>query len=247
MAGKLILLLGLGAAALVLGSGTAHAESSSPSTGPGPFDPLNPPPDVLKLIQAAATSGNPALMRSTAAQLDKMGYTAQAAALRAAADAIETAQRALPAPGAVSPGVPVVVPGPGGLPIQLPPVVLPGTGASGADPLAAKLTAALNASDPLTNGRFGDAAQKGLVAALQGQEKTKGKYTGAVDGAYGPGTALLVASYNIVPYPPFIWSAVKSKTANLKANFKKAMLNRAAADPTRADEWAHVAAVAQNT
>lgn len=246
MAAKLLLLLGLGAAALALGSGTAHAESS-PSTGPGPFDPLNPPPDVLKLIQTAAQSGNPALMRSTADQLDKMGYKTQAAALRAAADAIETAQRALPPPGAVSPNSPVQVPGPGGAVITLPPVTLPGTPPSGADPLAAKLTAALNASDPLVNGRFGDAAQKGLVAALQGQEKKLGKYTGAVDGSYGPGTALLVASYSIVPYPPFIWSADKKKTANLKANFKKAMLNRAAADPTRADEWAHVASVAQNT
>jgi len=247
MAAKLILLLGLGAAALVLGSGTAHAESSSPSTGPGPFDPLNPPPDVLKLIQAAASSGNPALMRSTADQLDKMGYKTQAAALRAAASAIEAAQNSLPPPGATNPSTPIQVPGPGGAVITLPPVVIPGTPPSGANPVAAKLTAALNATDPIVNGRTEANIQKGLVAALQGQEKSLGKYTGAVDGLYGPGSALLVASYGIVPYPPFFWSSVKSKTANLKANFKKAMLNRAAADPTRADEWAHVAAVAQNT
>lgn len=246
MAAKILLLLGLAAGALALSGGTAHAESSSPNAGPGPFDPLNPPPDVMKLIQAAASSGNPALMRSTARQLQSMGYTAQASALNAAADAIEAAQRALPSPGTVSPGQPVQVPGPGGAVITLPPVALPGA-PSGANPVAARLTAALNQTDPITNGRTDDNIQKGLVAALQGQEKTLGKYSGPVDGLYGPGSALLVASYGIVPYPPFFWSNVKSKTANLKANFKKAMLNRAAADPTRADEWAHVAQVAQNT
>jgi hypothetical protein len=244
--GKLGLVLGLAGAALLLG-GSGGTANASTSTGPGPFDVNNPPPDVLKLIQAAVTSADPATMRRTADTLDQMGYKPQAAALRAAATAIETASKALPAAGTVSPGSPVQVPGPGGTVITLPPVVIPGTAPSGANPVAAQLTAALNATDPIAMGRTDATVQKGLTAALQGQEKKIGKYTGAVDGLYGPGTALLVASYGIVPYPPFYWSTNKTKTANLKANFKKAMLNRAATDPTRADEWAHVAAVAQNT
>jgi hypothetical protein len=141
----------------------------------------------------------------------------------------------------------VQVPGPGGAVITLPPVVIPGGAPSGANPLAARLTAALNQTDPIANGRTDDNVQKGLVAALPRAGESDRQVLRAVDGLYGPGAALLVASYGIVPYPPFFWSAVKSKTANLKANFKKAMLNRAASDPTRADEWAHVAQVAQNT
>jgi hypothetical protein len=87
MAAKILLLLGLAAGALALSGGTAHAESAAggSGTGPGPFDPLNPPDDIKKLILTAVQSGNPALMRSTADQLAKLGYVQQANALIAAA------------------------------------------------------------------------------------------------------------------------------------------------------------------
>ncbi len=248
MAGKFLLLLGLGAAALVLGSGTAHAESSAP-TGPVPhpqgFDVNNPPDDVKQLILQAMASANPALMRSTAQHLDDLGYHPQATALRAAADAVELAQKAVPAPGVLPPGAPIPIPAPGGGTVVLPPIVIPGTAPSGANPLAAQLTAQLNLTDPIHTGI--QAAPKDLIVKFQAQEKAAGKYTGALDGLYGAGTALGVAAYNVVPYPPFIWSKNKQTTAKTKANFKAAMQNRAAKDPTRADEWLQVATIAQNT
>jgi hypothetical protein len=256
MAAKLLLLLGLGAGALILGSGTAHAEGAPtvPGVGPEPhpqgFDVNAPPADVLKLIATAASSANPALMRSTADHLDELGYHPQAKALRAAADAIDIAVKALPPIGATPPIGPVQLPPPGGNnfpPIVLPPLVIPATPPSGADPVAAKLTAQLNLTDPIANGRTPANGQNDLVTKFQAQEKNRGTYTGALDGMFGPGVAMAVAGYNIVPYPPFYWSSNKTKTASMKANFKAAMLKKAASDPTRADEWAHVARAAQNT
>jgi hypothetical protein len=246
MAGKVLLLLGLGAAALVLGSGSAHASgaSTNPTHPPGqPFDVNNPPKEVKDLILQAMASANPALMRSTAQHLDDLGYHPQATALRAAADAVDAAQKAVP-PNP-TPGQPIPVPVPGGGTIVLPPVVVPVVAPSGANPLAASLTAQLNLADPVHNGI--NASPKDLVVKFQAQEKAAGKYTGALDGLYGAGTALGVASYNVVPYPPFIWSKNKQTTAKNKAAFKKAMQAKAAADPTRADEWLQVATIAQNT
>lgn len=258
MAAKLLLLLGLGAGVLALAGGTAHAEAGkAPALPPHPqgFDVNNPPDDVKKLILQAATSGNPALMRSTADMIEKQGYVPQAVALRAAADAVDAAQKAVPAAGTVPASAPVTIPLPGGGVATLPPVtslpsapapvqVLPSS-PSGANPLAADLTAALNLADPIANGI--QASPKGKVSAFQAQERTRGTYTGALDGLYGPGVAMAVASYNIVPYPPFIWSVDKKKTATNKAKFKSAMLVKASKDPTRADEWARVAELAQNT
>lgn len=255
-AGKILLVLGLGAAALALSGGTAHAENAAPGGDPkgppgaGPFDVNAPPPEVLKLILTAANSGNPALMRSTADHLDELGYTPQATALRAAADAIDTATKALPPLGAAVPPGPIKLPAPGPPgtpPIVLPPLVIPGSAPSGADPVAAKLTAALNLTDPIANGRTAANGQNDLVTKFQAQEKTRGNYTGALDGLYGPGVARAVAGYNIVPYPPFYWSKNKATTASMKAAFKQAMLAKASSDPTRADEWSHVASLAQNT
>lgn len=258
MAAKLLLLLGLGAAGVALLGGTAHAESAKPGAvppHPGGFDVNNPPAEVKQLILQAATSGNPALMRSTADLIEKQGYVPQAAGLRAAADAVDLAQRSVPAAGTVPAGVPVSIPLPNGGTIKLPPVTsLPtspsgGSGESsapsGANPLAAELTAALNAADPIANGI--QHSPKGEVTAFQGQERATGKYTGALDGSYGPGTALAVAAYNIVPYPPFIWSKNKAKTAAAKSKFAAYMHKKAGSDPTRADEWVRVAEIAQNT
>lgn len=270
MAFNPLLLLGLGLGAVMLAGGSAHA--STPATSgvkpnplpggplpapPGAFDVNAPPDEVKQLILAAATSGNPALMRATADQIQKLGYVPQAAALRMAADSIETAQRALPTAGSVPPGAPISVPIPGGGTVQLPPVlslptspapgpVLPAaTAPSGANPIAAALTAALQLADPIANGIA--ASPKAKVVQFQTQERTRGTYTGALDGLYGPGVASAVAAYNIVPYPPFIWSADKKKTATNKSKFKALMLAKAGADPTRADEWIRVAELAQNT
>lgn len=253
MAGKVLLLLGLGAGALLLAGGTAHAApggGGGATPHPQGFDVNNPPADVLALIQQAATSGNPALMRSTAQHLDDLGYHPQATALRAAADAIDAAQKALPSLGQPVPPGPLTLPAPGGPqapPIVLPPLVIPSGPPSGADPVAAQLTAQLNLTDPIVNGRTAANGQNDLVTKFQAQEKQRGNYTGALDGLYGPGVAMAVGGYNIVPYPPFYWSKTPAKTKSMKAAFKAAMLKKAGADPTRADEWSHVAAAAQNT
>ena len=233
-AGKVLLVLGLGAAALALAGGTAHASEDVPHPG-GDTD--NPPADVVKLVATAAASGNPALMRSTADQLDKLGFHKQATGLRLLADAVEAAQKGAAPP----PGVP---PLPG---VQPAPPVSGPAAPSGADPLAAKLTAQLLLTDPVANGRTPANAQTDLVTAFQAQEIQRGNIKGKPDGLYGPGTALAVAGYGIVPYPPFFWSKNKATTARMKAAFKAAMLKKAAADPARADEWSHVANQAQNT
>ncbi len=126
-------------------------------------------------------------------------------------------------------------------------MVIPSGPPSGADPLAAQLTAQLNLTDPIANGRTPANSQSDLVTKFQSQEKQRGNYTGALDGLYGPGVALSVAGYNIITYPPFFWSKVKVKTASVIAAFTAAMQKKAGADTTRADEWAHVGAAAQNT
>lgn len=236
-AGKVLLVLGLGAAALALAGGTAHAESAGGDVPHPGGDTDNPPPDVVQLVTQAAASGNPALMRSTADQLDKLGFHKQATGLRTLAAAVEAAQKGAPPP----PGVP---PLPGVQPAGPP----PGAQApSGADALAAKLTAQLLLTDPIVNGRTPANSQTDLVTAFQAQEKAKGNLAGNPDGLYGPGSALAVANYGIVPYPPFFWSKNPNTTRKQKAAFKAAMMKKAAADPSRADEWSHVANQAQNT
>ena len=244
MAGKLLLLLGLGAAALAVSAGTAHAESGGGGAEPHPqgFDVNAPPADVLQIIAQAASSGNPTLMRAAADHLDELGYHPQASALRKLADAAQAAQAAIPGANKVPPPAnPVNLPG-----LIITPGQAPSAG-SGADPVAARLTAQLNLTDPINSGRTPENAQHDLVTQFQSQEKALGKYTGPLDGLYGPGAAKAVASYGIVPYPPFFWSKNASNTKRMKASFKAAMLAKAAADPTRADEWSHVANAAQNT
>lgn len=259
--GKIVLFGLLAGGVALLAGGTAHADSGAAGGGDAPptpspggvvphptgFDINAPPADVLKLILTAANSANPALMRSTADHLDELGYTPQAAALRAAADAIERAQKALPPADAPPGGPPVVIPVPGGGTVELPPMVIPAPAPSGANPLAAKLTAQLNLTDPIVNGRTDANVQKPLVGQLQAQEKALGKFTGTLDELYGPGVAKLVASYDIVPYPPFFWSKNKNTTATMKKSFASFMQQKAAGDPTRADEWLKVAQIAQNT
>lgn len=223
-----------------------------------------PPPDVLKLIATALTSANPIAMRAAADELEKAGFAAQAADLRAAALAVEkaTAGNSAGTPSASSPGIinttgvtlpnPVVLPNSSG-PVSPPavvPSINPNTGAvinlpaqviTATDPRkdqAAALALALGSTK-----RFKE--NKTQVTAFQQanmpEEKKSaiilGKPVPTADGLYGTTTALTLARvYGIVPPAPFYYP---TNPAPAKTAYKKQMAAFAASDPQRADEWTH--------
>lgn len=95
--------------------------------------------------------------------------------------------------------------------------------------LASKTAAMLLNSKPGTEDRR-------LVQQFQKQEGVH------ATGYYGPGTALALARYGLVPPKPFYWST--SGTSHIKRNYRKKLLQLAAQDPQRADEWTSAALVA---
>lgn len=70
---------------------------------------------------------------------------------------------------------------------------------------------------------------RSLVQLFQAQRGMK------ASGYYGPETAWGLAAFGIVPPKPRYW--VKSGTTKAKRNYKKALLELAAKDPQRAEEW----------
>jgi hypothetical protein len=77
---------------------------------------------------------------------------------------------------------------------------------------------------------------KALITAYQAQEKTRGAYSGALDGIYGPGTALTLAQdWGIVPPKPLYWA---KNPAPGKAAYTAALLAMAQSDAPRAEQWA---------
>ena len=62
---------------------------------------------------------------------------------------------------------------------------------------------------------------------------------GAVDGKYGPKTALTMIRYGLVPPTPFYWPA---DATTAKRNYKNQLLAEAQRDPVRAQEWSQAAA-----
>ena len=58
---------------------------------------------------------------------------------------------------------------------------------------------------------------------------------GAIDGLYGPKTALTNIRYGLVPVEPYYWP--KATATQAKRDYKNALLAQAVRDPVRAQEW----------
>lgn len=62
-----------------------------------------------------------------------------------------------------------------------------------------------------------------------------------ITGSYGPGTALALVPYGIVPAKPFYWP--KKGSLRAKAQYRVTLMQQSKKDPQRSDEWAAAANV----
>jgi hypothetical protein len=82
---------------------------------------------------------------------------------------------------------------------------------------------------------------KALVTAYQAQEKARGQYSGALDGLYGPVTALTLAhDWQVVPPKPLYWPKNPTPAKN---SYTAAIAAYASSDAPRAEAWAKAADV----
>jgi len=232
--------VGLGALAFAK---SAHA--STPATKPKTPDPTNPvqpgpipTADILATIEKARQSADPKTIRAAADQLDQFGFKVQATDLRNLASEIEAAQARAQVPSVTpptsSPGIVPTFP-------KIPPsdVIkgpLPGTPVLPTAPNTPGKTQAQRMTLMLMNARPG-LEDRGVVTKFQMAAQQEGKYTGKIDGLYGPGGGLAVASYGIVPVKPIHWAHDKATIAKQKKDYTAALLKIALSDPQREDEW----------
>jgi len=251
-------------------SGVVDQKAGLPGGGPAastlPGAGATPPADILKVIAAALQSANPTAMRAAADIVEKAGFAAQAADLRAAALAVEKATTSSPGiintTGQAAPG-PVMLPGASG-PVTPPPttqaqnpntgtvislpevVITPGAGTIPLKQQAADLALYLG-----TTKRFKEDKAKVRafqVANLAEEQKSQAILNkpgqAATDGLYGTTTALTLARvYGIVPPAPFYYPT--NPTPTYKA-YQAQMAKFAVADPQRADEWNHAGSSVTN-
>lgn len=255
-----------GAAAGTASGAAAQAAGTTAQPAPGTGASALPA-DVETLIWAAMTSQNPETMRRVADQIAAR-FPMQASDLRAAAATIEAAQHAAAAAAAAAAGATAAAPpaaGPTGATAAAPPAAAPPAAAppaaappaqqpplaqmpqgtpvptpSGQDPArvrAQKLALALSTAKKGTSSE-----PRALVQEFQLAERLNQS-----DGSYGSETALALADrYGIVPPKPLYWgkkgadyqTLVKDKNA-----YKAHLLNLAASDPQRGDEWRSAAKV----
>jgi hypothetical protein len=228
--GKLVIPgLALAALALVM----TKPASAKTSSGDGTTPPGDVPERVIVLMEEARSSGDPRAIRVIADQLDKEGFHAQAGDLRKLADEIEAAQKVNP--GASSPGI-LQTPAPGILSARVPAVLNPNPPETPGKITAQKMTLMLLNAPP-------GLEDQTLVTHYQMDAAKEGMYTGKIDGLYGPGAALTVAAYGIVPAKPRHWSRNKAIISAQKKAYAQALLKYASQDPQRADEWEQAADV----
>jgi hypothetical protein len=261
------LLIAAGAAAFALSkkstpnkSGIVDGKAGLPGGGPAastlPGADKTPPADILKTIAAALQSANPVAMRASADIVEKAGFAAQAADLRAAALAIEKATTS--SPGVINTTGTTVLP-----PVQLPnasvpvsppatsPATNPNTGSTinlpeivitGNNPKkdqAAKLALMLGTTKRFKENK--EQVRAFQTANLSEEQKSqailKKPGNAATDGLYGTTTALTLARvYGIVPPAPFYYP---TNPTPAKKAYQAEMAKFAVADPQRADEWNH--------
>lgn len=253
--------LGLGLLFLMGGKKKDGAASSTPS----PSSTTKPPAssskptataqDFQTKIAEALSQGNVDRLMQIANEMQAAGLVTEAEALRSTALTLQSlgalvkptlAGSASPGqPTTAGPSVPVgapvvapsqsipsppIAPPP---PVVLPPVVVPSSvplppGSSITSEQQKRFnTAQVMAVDLRNTSRYRE--NTNLVKAFQAQEGL------AVDGKYGPKSALAVAEYGIVPPRPRYWTS-KTMKAN-KAEYSAAMLVYAKNDPARAADW----------
>jgi len=193
-------------------------------------------------------------LRGVAAQLAQVA--AQAGGVKAPVippPTVATPPAAMPQASPADPAIRVIPPPSPAPPITLPEVVITAgaPGGGGARPTPVQPTINNAALDTVQRAVVNlqsskkRSENKDLVAQLQAQEKALGHYEsfdpmkagtpGTVDGLYGPGTAFAIAKfYGIVPPNPFYWPTNYAPALSL---YKARLLDMAANDPARAEEW----------
>lgn len=199
-----ILIGGLGLGGLVaLLAGTERPASAAPPAKAFPAE------LVARTVDAIA-SGDPARMRTLAAELRALGYLHEAEQLETKAQEVERAA-AKPKPGGASGGAG----GAGSGPIIEP----PDKSDEERQELAARLVR------EFAKGQ----APASTIRAFQLQEGLP------IDGIYGPKTAAALIKYGFVPPTPTSWpkaTAEASKTAYIAL-----LAAQSQSDPVRAEEW----------
>lgn len=225
------------------------AEASLP-TRPSPL-PGKPPPPLAKArtveerVVAALASGDPAVMRAVAGELEREGAHMAAKGLRDAAAFAEAGVNPIPNPGspervsppppiATSPGIvprpaptPVLAPTP--TPIELPEMVVTPVPEDPIRLKAAQLTTYLKSIGGLA-GRYKE--NRALVKEYQLAESL------TADGKYGPGTATKVLGHGLVPVAPYYWTtAGPTAVSRQKQTFIAAVRKAQSLDPSRTAEY----------
>lgn len=221
----------------VAGAGIGLALLSSnanASTTTKDIDLKQVPPTLLEKMNKALDSADPETLRKVAIEVEARGFKPQADTLRKAADDFEKAAKAVP---------PIVAPStPGGSTGQTTSPATTGTAKTPAEvarqpdlsperQLAGRM--ALNLTQTVRPNE-----DRGLVSAFQQQESRSGYYTGKVDGLYGTKTAIALGDHhNIIPPTPRYFPRDKTAAAKAIAEYKQWLAAKAAADPSRAEEW----------
>lgn len=240
-----------------VGTGGVVAPVSLPGAGVA----AQPAQDIQNMILAALQSGNPQTMLRVAAAIEAT-YPQQAAELRQAAaniQAVIAAQTAAAGTTTATAGTPAVtpiatgpivatsagqptaaVPAPAPLPAQSMPVPAPSAPSAATDPNRARAGALVLA---LKTAKKGTASEpKAQVKEFQLIERLPRQ-----DGSYGSETALALADrYNMIPPKPLYWGKKGGDYSTLTADknqYSAHLLNLAAKDPQRADEWRSAAKV----
>lgn len=236
-------------------TGVTDGKAGLPGGGPAastlPGASVLPPAEILQTIAVALKSANPTAMRAAADIIEKAGFGAQAADLRAAALAVEKAtassagQPVINTTGVTVPNNPVPVVPPPSLP-----ATNPNTGATINLPEQVTTPSANPKKDQAANlalylgtvKRFKE--DRGKVRAFQTANLAEEQRSQAIlkkpgqataDGLYGTTSALTLARvYGIVPPAPFYYP---TNPTPAKKAYKAEMAKFAAADPQRADEW----------
>lgn len=245
-------------------SGVPTSNAGAPGGGPAASTLSGagaiPPAEVLKIIAAALASANPTAMRAAADEVEKVGFSAQAADLRAAALAIEkaTAGAATVGPPFINTtgqtvGIPQIRPSTPVTPVQNPntgkvinlPEEVITASANPKKDQAAAVTLMLGSTPRFKENRTQVTSfQQANLAEEKKSATILGKAGASADGLYGTTTALTLARvYGIVPPAPFYYP---TNPTPAKKAYMAQMAKFAAADPQRADEWNHAGESVKN-
>jgi len=230
----IVLLVGAGLGAVALVSKGTEA----------PKEEGGPPKSVVDRVVRAISTTDPGVMRALATQLDGEGWRVQADALRKAADTAAAlkaasvisgdlgkassasgsqarAPKSRRAPAEPIPGSPI--------PGVIAPDVSP---PSHEDPLRDRAVAMI---EELLRSRPGQEDRSVVEAYQRAHPSLK------PSGHYGPGTALTLLRWQLVPPRPRVWP--RTGRVRSKDRYRKLLLFWAQRDPQRADEWTRAALV----